>query len=312
MADITEFENRLRKNARHWGKWARRREIECYRVYDKDIPSFAYAIDVYGSRVHLQEFSGNFESDDSTHSLRLDQVRGITAEAIGINPEHVAVKRRIRQRGLGQYDKTGEQGEDFEVTEGHLRFIVNLGAYLDTGLFLDHRLTRRMVADRARGKRFLNLFAYTGSFTVYAAAGGAEATVSVDLSNTYLEWARRNLALNGLMSPRHRFVREDVFVFLDRAVREGERYDLVVMDPPSFSNSKRMADVLDVQRDHGLLIRKCRQLLSPGGQLFFSTNLRSFRLDPALGSDPLVKDISQTTIPEDFRDRKIHRCWLIQ
>lgn len=311
MKDTAPFLNRLRRNFRHWGRWARRRGIQCYRVYDRDIPEFAFAVDVYGERAHLQEYWRGGEAGVPERDAWLAAIREAAAQALEIPAGRVAIKRRERQRGTDQYEKTGARGEDFAVEEGGHRFVVNLEAYLDTGLFLDHRITRALVAEQAAGKRFLNLFCYTGSFTVYAAGGGARESLSVDLSNTYLDWAKRNLQLNGLDPGRHRLLRADVTQFLADGSGRGESFDLIVLDPPSFSNSKRMRDLLDVQRDHPALIAGCMALLAPGGELFFSTNLRRFRPDPEAFSRWQVEDISARTVPEDFRNRRIHHCYRI-
>ena len=322
-ADIAAFANRLHKNARHWGKWARRRGISCYRVYDRDIPEFPLALDIYQDRAHLQEYfranAGDGEEGENASGVdaeaqrsgRLEMLRQVVAQALEMPLTAVHLKRRERQRGAAQYEKTGAAGEDFVANENNHRFILNLDAYLDTGLFLDHRNTRRRVQERAAGKRFLNLFCYTGSFTVYAAAGGASSSDSVDLSNTYLDWARRNFELNGLNLKKHQLVRTDVSAFLEQALAQGKEYDLIVLDPPSFSNSKKMTGVLDVQRDHAVLINRCMKLLSGMGELIFSTNLKSFRLDSSIAARWRVEDISAATVPEDFRNKKIHRCWRI-
>jgi 23S rRNA (cytosine1962-C5)-methyltransferase len=275
------------------------------------VPEFPVTVDLYHDRVHLQEFDTGWVQSEAQHAAWLADVAVAVSRALEIPLKAIAVKRRARQRGTQQYEKTGVQGQDFVVEEGGLRFIVNLDAYLDTGLFLDHRITRTMVRERASGKRFLNLFAYTGSFTVYAAAGGASASVTVDLSNTYQDWAQRNFDLSGMDRARHRLVRADVFRYLADARVQGARFDLVVLDPPSFSNSKNMQGVLDVQRDHVELIQQSLDLLSPGGELFFSTNLRSFSLDTAALGVVKIIDITAHTIPEDFRNQKIHACWLI-
>ncbi len=312
MSDFSAFLNRLRKNARHWGKWARRQGISCYRVYDRDVPEFPLAVDVYQDQAHLQEFDTGWQMPDEAHALWVESVRENAAEALELPLQNITYKLRARQRGESQYEKTGSSGEDFVAEEGGHRFVVNLAAYLDTGLFLDHRITRRMVQERAAGKCFLNLFAYTGSFTVYAAAGGASSSVTVDMSNTYQDWSLRNFELNGMDLKRHKLVRADVFAYLDQARAAGEKFDLIVMDPPSFSNSKKMQGVLDVQRDHPKLINSCLELLAPGGELFFSTNLRSFKLDSAALASSQVRDISAQTVPEDFRNKKIHYCWLIK
>lgn len=311
MKDYDALRNRLRKNLKHWRKWARRRGIQCFRVYDRDIPEFPFAIDLYGDHLHAQEFRAGWKETqgDEDSYPRLSE---LLSECAQLPSEHVVFKTRQRQRGQSQYEKQGERTDDLIVEENGLRFIVNLHAYLDTGLFLDHRETRAMVAARARGARFLNLFAYTGSFTVYAVAGGACNSVTVDLSNTYQAWSRRNLELNALDGPNHRFIRADVFQYLDDAARARERFDLIVMDPPSFSNSKRMEEVLDVQRDHGRLIEGCLELLAPGGELFFSNNLRGFRFDEVLAERTGATEITGQTVPEDFQRHRPHRCWRIQ
>lgn len=312
VTDISIFSNRLRKNFRHWSKWAKRRNISCYRIYDRDVPEFPVALDFYEHKAHLQEFDTGWQISEEEYALWVDSVRQAASEVLELPLSDIVFKQRRRQRGLAQYEKTGAQGEDFVVHEGGHRFIVNLEEYLDTGLFLDHRNTRQMVQEKAAGKRFLNLFAYTGSFTVYAAGGGAALSTTVDLSNTYQDWARRNFILNNMDLERHKLVRADVFGFLADAVKCGERYDLVVMDPPSFSNSKKMNGVLDVQRDHVQLINHCLKLLPETGELFFSCNLRSFQLDETALESRNIKEISGQTIPEDFRNKKIHRCWLIR
>ena len=306
---LKDFANRITRNARHWGKWARRRGIQCYRVYDRDIPEFAFALDVYGERAHLQEYDRGGMHDSAAHEAWLTQAHHTAAQALGLDPLQVVLKRRAKRRGMAQHEKTGHPGEDFVVEEGGHRFIVNLEAYLDTGLFLDHRNTRALVGSEAHGKRVLNLFCYTGSFTVYAARAGATASLSIDLSNTYLDWARRNFDLNGLDPDRHSLERGDLLVWLGEAARLGQRFDLIVLDPPSFSTSKAMRRTLDIQRDHAELIGTSTRLLSRGGVLYFSTSLRSFKLDAAALSGLAGEEISSRTVPEDFRNRRIHRCW---
>lgn len=304
------FANRVAKNHRHLRKWAKREGVSCFRVYDRDIPELPLVLDVYGDRAHLQEYS-RIEGDGDRREWRR-AMHAAAAEATGIPLPDIAFKERHGQRPEAQYRKVDARAQDLVVTEGGLRFAVNLTDYLDTGLFLDHRQTRARVRALARDRRFLNLFCYTASFTVYAAAGGAPHSVSVDLSKTYLDWARRNFALNGIEEARHRLVQADVLGFLADEARSNGRYGLIVLDPPTFSNSRRMDGVLDVQRDHVALIRQCAGLLEPRGELFFSTNLRSFRLDePALAGLPL-RDISEATVPPDFRNRKIHKCWHLQ
>lgn len=304
------FRNRIAKNYKHLGKWARREGIECFRLYDRDIPELPFALDVYGQRAQLQEYSAPAMDVRSQREWQ-SAMHAAAAQAIELPLRQVVLKQRHGQRPEAQYRKLGPRGEDFIVGEGGHRFIVNLTDYLDTGLFLDHRQTRTLVQCLAADRRFLNLFCYTGSFSVYAAAGGAKTSTSVDLSNTYLDWARRNFELNGMDAGRHRLVQADARRFLEGEAAAGQRYDLIMLDPPSFSNSKRMQGVLDVQRDHVALIRGCVEILAPTGDLLFSTNLRSFRLDAAALAGLNVTDISAQTVPPDFRNRKIHKCWRI-
>ena len=312
MSDITAFANRLGKNAKHYLKWARRHDIEAWRLYDRDIPQFPFAIDVYGGQIHLQEYDTGWLMQPEEYETWLSEVLEAVAFITGFAPADIHLKRRERQKGTQQYEKTGKAGEDFIVHEHGRRFWVNLEKYLDTGLFLDHRNTRQRVGEMAAGKRFLNLFAYTGSFSVYAATGGAAASETVDLSNTYLDWARRNFELNGIDEARHQIVRADVFQYLQAAAQAGKPFDLIVMDPPSFSNSKKMLDILDIQRDHMRLIDGAMALLASDGLLFFSNNLRSFALDEAVAQKYAVKEISKQSVPEDFRNKKIHQCWEIR
>lgn len=307
MSEINSFRNRLLKNARHWGKWAKRQGVSCYRLYDRDVPQFPVIVDWYEGRVHLQEVQTGWVESQEDHEAWLAEITAACADVLQIAPEAVSTKTRSRQRGEDQYEKTSLEGEDIVVHEDGLSFYVNLHAYLDTGLFLDHRNTRKRVRSEAAGKRFLNLFSYTGAFTVYAAAGGASETVTVDMSNTYLDWAAQNFGLNGMSPQKHKRVRADVLAYLRDALVARERFDLIVMDPPSFSNSKKMVGVLDVQRDHVWMVESCLELLNPGGVLYFSNNLRTFKLDESL--KPLCEDISAQSVPEDFRNKRIHQCF---
>lgn len=302
------FANRAAKNFRHTAKWARKQGIESFRVYDRDIPEIPLALDVYGDRAHLQEYSPPV-LDLPAQQAWIAAMHQSAAGALGIPRERVALKQRHGQRPDAQYQRVGGPDGDFVIREGGHAFIVNLTEYLDTGLFLDHRQTRAMVGAQASGKRLLNLFCYTASFSVYAAA--AQSSVSVDMSKTYLDWARRNFELNRMDLARHRLVQADARRFLEDEAVARRRYDLIVLDPPSFSNSKRMQGVLDVQRDHVELIRSCLSLLDPDGELFFSTNLRSFRLEQAALAGLKLEDLSARTVPPDFRNKKIHRCWRI-
>lgn len=312
MLDVSAFANRLGKNFKHYSKWARRQGTEAWRAYDRDVPQFPLAVDIYGQHCHLQEYDTGWVMSDEEHANWLAAVKACVSQVTGIAESAIGVKTRRRQKGDSQYQKTGSFGEDFVIEEFGQRFWVNMEAYLDTGLFLDHRNTRKLVREQAAGKRFLNLFSYTGSFTVYAAAGGALSSETIDLSNTYLDWAGRNFQLNGLDAERHSLIRSDVFQYLSASVAEGKVFDLIVMDPPSFSNSKKMLDTLDVQRDHAWLIEQAMKLLSPSGTLYFSNNLRSFELEPKLPVLYQVADVSQQSVPEDFRNKKIHSCYVIR
>jgi 23S rRNA (cytosine1962-C5)-methyltransferase len=310
--DIGAFANRLGKNIKHLRKWAQRQGLEAWRMYDRDVPQYPFAVDIYADHVHLQEYDTGWLMHKSEYEEWLAEVMEAIVFVTGLPSEHIHLKRRRRQKGKEQYEKTGADGTDFVIHEYGRAFWVNLDKYLDTGLFLDHRHTRQKIGAMAAGKRFLNLFAYTGSFSVYAGTGGALSSETVDLSNTYLQWARRNFELNGLDMHVHQLVRADVFQYLQKAAEEGKQFDLIVMDPPSFSNSKKMLDILDVQADQEKLIDGAMRLLSAQGTLFFSNNLRSFTLNSALEQRYRVSNISRKTVPEDFRNDRIHQCWEIR
>lgn len=310
--DIGAFVNRLGKNIKHLRKWAQRQDLEAWRMYDRDIPQYPFAADIYADHVHLQEYDTGWLMHKTDYEKWLAEVVEAVLFVTGLPKEHIHVKKRQRQKGKDQYEKTGVTGTDFVIHEHGRAFWVNLDKYLDTGLFLDHRNTRQKIGNIAAGKRFLNLFAYTGSFSVYAATGGALFSETVDLSNTYLQWAQRNFELNGLDMQAHQIVRADVFQYLQKAVEDHKQFDLIVMDPPSFSNSKKMLDILDIQRDQEKLIDGAMRLLSKQGSLYFSNNLRSFTLNPVLEQRYDVNNISRKTIPEDFRNTRIHQCWEIR
>lgn len=308
------FGNRLRKNLRHFGRWAARQNIHAYRLYDADLHEYNLAIDIYEGEqrwVHVQEYQAPASVDERTAARRLRHALTVIPLVLDVPPEHVYSKVRRRQnRERGQYEKLGETGEFHEVREGPCRFLVNFTDYLDTGLFLDHRATRMMIGELARGRRFLNLFGYTATATVHAALGGAESTTTVDMSRTYLDWARRNLALNAIDAPRNRLIQADVLTWLNE--RRREHYGLIFLDPPTFSRSKRMEGILDTQRDHVTLIRNAVALLEPNGTLIFSTNYQRFKLDRETLRDLTVEDITRRTIPKDFeRNPRIHQCFRI-
>lgn len=300
------LKNRLDKNRKHLRKRIEREGVQCYRIYDADMPEYAAAIDVYGDHLHIQEYQAPASIDENAARQRWREIVRVAGESFGIPRERIALKQRYRGKGGEKYGRMAQRGEFLTVEEGGLKFLVNLWDYLDTGLFLDHRPLRARVRELARGCRFLNLFCYTGAVSVFAAAGGAASTVSVDLSTTYLEWASRNLALNGFVGNRHRLVQADACAFLQQ---DQEQYDLIYVDPPTFSNSKRAED-FDVQRDHVRLLTLCAQRLATGGLILFSNNFRRFQLDTAALAGLDVREISAATIPFDFeRNTRIHRAW---
>jgi len=313
------FSNRIRKNMKQLSAWLRREGVGCYRLYDADMPEYAFAIDLYTSFdgaerwLVVQEYQAPAQiPEESVRKRRSEALAGLVS-ATKIPADHVHLRTRRRVRRGDQYTKRGERGEFHVVGEGGLRFRVNFEDYLDTGLFLDHRITRTRLREGSLRKRVLNLFAYTGAATVYAAAGGAASTTTVDLSATYLDWAEANLALNQLSDPRHRFEQADAREWLAAAARRGEHYDLIFCDPPTFSNSKRMEGVLDLQRDHVALIEDCLAVLARGGLLVFTTNAQRFRMDEGLMARLPIRDISRETVPPDFsRNTNIHRAFEIR
>ncbi len=352
------FANRLRKNLKHLGRWARREGVQCYRLYDADLPDYAVAVDVYEQWVHLQEYAPPKQIDAAKAEQRWQAVLATVPMVLEIPAERLFCKVRQRQKGTAQYEKQAASGQFYEVREGKAVFWVNFTDYLDTGLFLDHRLTRALVGQLAHGKHVLNLFAYTASASVHAALGGALSTTSVDMSRTYLDWARRNLTRNGFGERNHRLIQADCMAWLTTPLAEPvearstplaepvkarstplaepvearstplaepvearstplaepveARYGLIFLDPPTFSNSKRMREVMDIQRDHVKLIRAAVARLEPDGILLFSNNARHFQLDQAALSDLHCEDLSAATLPEDFkRNPRIHCCWKI-
>jgi 23S rRNA (guanine2445-N2)-methyltransferase / 23S rRNA (guanine2069-N7)-methyltransferase len=313
------FANRLSKNLKRLQTWASRADVSCFRVYDADMPEYAFAIDLYRTLepdltwLYVQEYAAPSEIELDAVRRRRNEALSVLSEVTGVPEERIRVRTRRRTKRGEQYRKVDEQANFHVVMEGGLKFRVNFDDYLDTGLFLDHRLTRARLREAASGKRFLNLFAYTGTATVYAAAGGATSSTSVDMSRTYLDWAQRNLAINGITGRQHPLVQADCREWLEESAHRNERYDLIFLDPPTFSNSKRMEGVLDVERDHGSLIDACAKLLAPGGLLVFSTNAQRFKLDEALATRYDIKDISAATLPRDFeRNPRIHRCFEIR
>lgn len=305
------FQNRLTKVYKHRSKQAKRMGISCYRLYDKDLPEFPVSIDLYNSRVCVSEYKAKHNLTEEEHLDWLEGTVKVIADVLQLNDEQIYTKERRRKSDRqAQYQKTAEQKEFFEVQENELNFLVNLSDYLDTGLFLDHRTTRKMVMDEAKNKKVLNLFAYTGSFSVYAAAGGAEEVITVDLSNTYIDWARKNFEANFLIDPKkYKFEVADVKQYLHTLTPN--TFDLVVMDPPTFSNSKKMKDFLDIQQDHVELLNQTLKAMKPGGVLYFSNNARKFELQESAIQASVIKDITKATTPFDFEGKLLRWCWRI-
>ncbi|HVP60557.1 MAG TPA: class I SAM-dependent methyltransferase [Myxococcaceae bacterium] len=302
------FRDRLRKNARHLGRWAARAGVTAWRVYDRDIPEYPFVVERYGPAVHLVEYPGRAQRAAGGHPER-EAVLAVVVEVLGVDPGLVFTKTHAPQPwGRPRDGRLGESGAEFEVQEGPMGFIVNLSDRLDTGLFLDHRNTRARVREESRGKRMLNLFGYTGSFTVAAATGGARRTTTVDLSATYLDWAGRNLALNEVRGGEHDLVRADCLRWMDEARTQ---WDLIVLDPPAHSTSKGMRGDFNVQRDQRRLLERALALLAPGGVLYFSTNYKGFRLEPE-GLPARFEELTPHSLPPDFHQRDVHRCWRIE
>ena len=304
------FANRLQKNAKKLKKWVEKNKIQCYRLYDADMPEYSVAIDIYQDWAHVQEYQAPKSVDPEKAKQRLFDVMSAIPNALSISEAEVILKQRQRQTGKEQYEKFDQTKHEMIVEEYGCDFIVNLKDYLDTGLFLDHRPVRKLIQDKANGKRFLNLFCYTATASVHAGQGGAHSSLSVDMSNTYTEWARRNIELNEFSDRYHQVERADCIEWLKQS---RDTFDLIFMDPPTFSNSKKMADVLDIQRDHGELVRLAMARLAKGGELIFSNNYRRFVLDEALEHEFEVKNITRETLDPDFdRNDKIHQCYIIK
>jgi 23S rRNA (guanine2445-N2)-methyltransferase / 23S rRNA (guanine2069-N7)-methyltransferase len=304
------FSNRIKKNRKRLKKWINKNNLTCYRIYDKDIPEYAAAVDVYEKWLHVQEYKAPESVDASKAKVRVNEMMQALASEFQVPIGNIFHKVRRRQKGSNQYQKLDTKDNLFQVNENGNRFLVNLSDYLDTGLFLDHRSIREFIGENSGGKHFLNLFAYTGSATVYAAKNGAKSTTSVDVSNRYLDWARQNLEVNGLMANHHQLVQKDCFNWIRS---ESGKFDLIFLNPPTFSNIKKQNFTFDVQHDHVELIRLTAKLLGKNGLIIFSTNYRKFKMESAALPGLLVENISQKTIPTDFsRSKNIHNCWMIQ
>ena len=306
-----DFANRLQKNIKKIEKWAKQQGLDAYRLYDADLPEYNMAVDRYGDHIVVQEYAAPKNIDENKARQRLLDAVTATLQVTGIETNKLILKVRQKQKGTNQYEKLANKGEYFYVNEYGAQLWVNLTDYLDTGLFLDHRLTRKMVGEMAKGKDFLNLFAYTGSATVHAALGGAKSTTTLDMSNTYLNWAEQNLILNDIEGKQHKLIQADCLQWLEKCDRQ---FDLIFVDPPTFSNSKRMEDSWDVQRDHIKLMRNLKRILRPNGTIVFSNNKRGFKMDfEALDELGLsAVEISAKTLPIDFeRNKQIHNCWIV-
>jgi 23S rRNA (cytosine1962-C5)-methyltransferase/23S rRNA (guanine2445-N2)-methyltransferase / 23S rRNA (guanine2069-N7)-methyltransferase len=306
MADLKTIQNRIEKNYKHRAKWARKEALEAFRIYEKDIPEFPFIVDVYKDYAVIYE-----KRDDEIDAEKFDHFNFIISavkNVLNIPEEKVIIKSRTKQKGTTQYERLEERNEVMAVKEYQAEFLVNLHDYLDTGLFLDHRPMRQVLFKEARGKKFLNLFSYTGAVSVMAALGGASHVTSVDLSSTYQDWARKNFEHNKISLKEHNFIIQNALEYLEKAVN---KFDLIFLDPPTFSNSKKMEDDFEVEKDQIVLIKNCLRLLNPNGILYFSNNKRKFKLDPLIQEIATVIDITDKTIPLDFRDRKIHHCFQI-
>ncbi|MCZ6830003.1 MAG: bifunctional 23S rRNA (guanine(2069)-N(7))-methyltransferase RlmK/23S rRNA (guanine(2445)-N(2))-methyltransferase RlmL [Gammaproteobacteria bacterium] len=304
------FGNRVQKNLRKLERWARKSGISCYRLYDADMPEYAVAIDRYDNLLHVSEYRAPRGVKEEDAARRLAEVKQALPRVTGVPESNIYYKQRQRQRGSQQYQRQDRREELHTVREGAVKLLVNLTDFLDTGLFLDHRLLRFRIAAEVSNKHFLNLFCYTATATVHAIAAGAAATTSVDMSATYLDWARQNLAVNDFSESCNELVQADC---MDWLARNERHYDVILLDPPSFSNSKRMRGTLDVQRDHVALLRATMACLRDDGVLYFSNNLRRFKLDATVESFCRVEDISARTIDQDFQRRQnIHHCWCLR
>ncbi len=307
-----DFANRLQKNSKKIEKWARQQGINAYRLYDADLPEYNLAVDRYDDHIVVQEYAAPKNIDENKARQRLLDAVTATLQVTGVETNKLILKVRQKQKGTNQYEKLANKGDYFYVNEYGAKLWVNLTNYLDTGLFLDHRLTRKMLGEMAKGKDVLNLFAYTGSATVHMALGGAKSTTTVDMSNTYLNWAEQNLLLNELEGKQHKLIQADCLQWLARCDRQ---FDLIFVDPPTFSNSKRMEDSWDVQRDHIKLMTQLKRILRPNGTIVFSNNKRGFKMDveglETLGLSAV--DITAKTLPLDFeRNKQIHNCWVVK
>ena len=305
----SDLANRVIKNLKKLKKWALAEDTQCFRIYDADLPEFNFSIDIYGRYLHIQEYAAPKSIPEQVAQQRLDMGVETVSKLFDLASKEMFVKTKRRQRGNTQYQKLSNQGKYYEIEEYGARILVNLSDYVDTGIFLDHRLVRKKIASLVEGKRFLNLFAYTGTATVSAALAGAKTSTTVDLSPTYIKWARKNMALNGFAEDNHYFVQQDCLTWLKKSKKQ---FDVIFIDPPTFSNSKRTQNVFNVQKDHVEILRLALARLEAGGIIVFSNNFRKFELDPDVHGMYQVEDITRQSIPQDFSRRpRIHQCWLL-
>ncbi|PNV74050.1 class I SAM-dependent methyltransferase [Leptospira inadai] len=312
MKHLEMFDNRLSRMSKHWKKWAKRREITCFRIYDRDIPQVPISVDIYEDYCLVSEYLNEYPLSEEDREKERSFIRSSILKILNISPDNLFWKRREQKKGSAQYEKMGDRAVSIIAREGGLKFKVNPSDYLDTGLFLDHRITRDLVRKESKDKKVLNLYSYTGSFSVYAIDGGAKRVTSIDLSKTYLDWSEENFRLNGMYPDEHEFLREDVTEWLrkERSNPRREKYDLIIVDPPTFSNSKKMRDIFDVQRDYSFLLNAVfKDFSEPNAILYFSTNFRKFKMDrnALLWED--VQDLTKATHPEDFRNERVRSVW---
>lgn len=301
------FKNRIRKNYKHIRKWAKKSITNCFRIYDRDIKEYPLTIDFYDGKFCVHFFSYDKGQEEPALELK-EEIKTVLTSLFETSSENIYWKTRTKREKLEQYEKLNEKEQFFTVLEYGAQFKINLTDYLDTGLFLDHRETRQKIKSLAKDKNVLNLFAYTCSFSIQAALGGAFFTKSVDMSNTYTSWGEENFLINKLSLKDNEVVRADCLKFLDEEIR---KYDIIIIDPPTVSRSKKMDEMFDIQEDYIFLIKKSLKLLLPEGMIFFSTNSRKFKFDESLFEDCQIRDISNKTIPLDFHNQKIHKCWQI-
>lgn len=300
------IKNRIEKNFKRLKSWSLQSKIEAYRLYDRDIPEYPYIVDRYGDFFVIYDRSEEIDKEKNHFPEIMQALKDL------FNPadDKIVLKKREKQKGESQYDKLNKTDHSMVIRESQAQFKVNLHDYLDTGLFLDHRPMRQKIYKSAKGKSFLNLFCYTGSVSVFAALAGAK-TTSVDMSATYIDWAKENFTLNNIPLDEHQFIQTNALAYLEEAPRQPQRFDMIFLDPPTFSNSKRMEDVFEVEKDQNFLVFNCLDILNPGGVLYFSNNKRKFKLSPEIEERAIVKDITAQSIPMDFHDQKIHRCFEI-